>query len=69
MSKGKDKARRKFVEDWSQTICAQAGVDFDHLNPAATAYVELAVAQCMDAAIQHRNKLDIGADDGYVLRA
>ena len=58
----KTKFRKKFIKDFAHSIAGNSGVD-----NLTMAYIELTISQCMDSAILHREKLDLGIDDGYVL--
>ena len=66
--KEKTPARKKFIKDWARTIARQCGVDIEKEPEATQAYIELSVSQCMDSALFHKDKLDVGYDDGYVLK-
>jgi hypothetical protein len=60
----KDKFRKEFIKMFADVIAGErSGVD-----ALQRAYIELAISQCMDAAIFHREKLDLGIDEGFVLK-
>ncbi len=59
----KHKYRKQFIDDFANSAVAQrSGADV-----VERAYIRLIISKCMDAAIQHRGKLDLNVDDGYEL--
>lgn len=58
-------ARKEFVETFSKLICGVSSKDYATLNGVDKAYLELAISQCMDAAIEFKDVLDVGYITGY----
>ena len=59
----KTQFRKKFIKDFSNAIADE----YSGIDTISRAYIELTISQCMDSAIMHREKLDLGIDDGYDL--
>lgn len=57
--------RKEFIETFSKLVCDMLSKDHRTLNGVDKAYLELAVSQCMDAAIEFKDVLDAGYITGY----
>lgn len=58
-------ARKEFIETFSKLVCDMLSKEYSKLNGVDKAYLELAVSQCMDAAIEFKDLLDTGYITGY----
>lgn len=58
-------SRKEFIETFSKLVCDMLSKDYKTLNGVDKAYLELAVSQCMDAAIEFKDVLDVGYTTGY----
>lgn len=58
-------ARKEFIETFSKLVCNMLSKDYSKLNGVDKAYLELAISQCMDAAIEFKDVLDTGYITGY----
>lgn len=63
ISEERSNNRKKFIADF----CRMANHNYESLGNVEKAYLELAISECMDAAIKYKDKLDIDYDNGYIL--
>lgn len=57
--------RKEFIETFSKLVCVMLSKEYSKLNGVDKAYLELAISQCMDAAIEFKDVLDTGYVTGY----
>lgn len=57
--------RKEFIETFSKLFCDMLSKDYQKLHAVDKAYLELAISQCMDAAIEFKDVLDTGYITGY----
>lgn len=57
--------RKEFIETFSKLVCGMLSKEYSKLNGVDKAYLELAISQCMDAAIEFKDVLDTGYVTGY----
>lgn len=57
--------RKEFIETFSKLVCDMLSKDYQELHAVDKAYLELAISQCMDAAIEFKDVLDTGYITGY----
>jgi hypothetical protein len=58
-------ARKEFISTFSKLFCDMMSKDYEKLHAVDKAYLELAISQCMDAAIEFKDVLDTGYVTGY----